>query len=121
MIGIRRRLRLWVAVWLTFQALSLSAFVPRDCCAAHRVAASNESTEPSCHNSRPASEAAPECMLGSNCNGPLGIVAALLSPHAVLGARVAVGRDVTTVTPTRVALETPFSFFTPPDSPPPRS
>ena len=44
---IRRRLRLWVAAWLVFQVASLSALVPRDCCAAHRPAASGKT--PSCH------------------------------------------------------------------------
>ena len=42
---IRRRLRLWVTAWLVFQVASLSALVPRDCCAAHRPPASGKDAE----------------------------------------------------------------------------
>lgn len=34
----RRRLRLLAAAWFLFQGASLSAIVPRDCCATHRQA-----------------------------------------------------------------------------------
>ncbi|HXE79751.1 MAG TPA: hypothetical protein VNK41_03305 [Vicinamibacterales bacterium] len=33
---LRRRLRLFAATWLVFQAAWFAALVPRDCCAAHR-------------------------------------------------------------------------------------
>ena len=36
MKGLRRRLRLAVIAWLSFQVVSLSALVPLDCCDAHR-------------------------------------------------------------------------------------
>jgi hypothetical protein len=41
----RRHLRAFAATWLVFQAAWLIALVPRDCCAAHRLA------ETSCHES----------------------------------------------------------------------
>ena len=34
---LRRRLRIAVAAWMLFQLVSLSALVPTECCAAHRV------------------------------------------------------------------------------------
>jgi hypothetical protein len=39
MTVLRRRLRVAVAAWLLFQVASLSALVPRNCCAAHQTAA----------------------------------------------------------------------------------
>ncbi len=36
---VRRHLRLLATLWLVLQAATLSAFVPRDCCQAHRPAA----------------------------------------------------------------------------------
>lgn len=38
MTVLRRHLRLWALTWLILQANALAAFVPRDCCAAHRPA-----------------------------------------------------------------------------------
>ena len=46
MTVLRRRLRFWVTTWLVFQVVSLSALVPRDCCAAHRVATAKEKELP---------------------------------------------------------------------------
>src|SRR5262245_36338423 len=46
MSAIRYHLRFWVTTWLVFQVVSLSALVPRDCCAAHRLATEKEK---SCH------------------------------------------------------------------------
>ena len=48
MIALRRRLRRLVAAWLVFQAATLSAFVPKDCCAAHEPAAYEQ--ESACHD-----------------------------------------------------------------------
>ena len=42
---LRRHVRLWALTWLVLQASTLAAFVPRDCCAAHRPAAVKQS----CH------------------------------------------------------------------------
>jgi hypothetical protein len=117
----RRHLRLWVAAWIAFQVVSLSAFVPRDCCAAHRPPAEAQAADPVCHHPQPAPEPAPECALGGGCNGPLSILAALLSPHAVLVEPTGVeSLTLATVSHWR-PLETPIARTSPPDSPPPRS
>lgn len=47
----RRRLRLLAAVWFLFQGASLSAIVPRDCCATHRRAS---------HHQAPAQQGPPQ-------------------------------------------------------------
>ena len=49
MTVLRRHLRLWALTWLILQAGSLAAFVPRDCCAAHRPAAATKT----CHETPP--------------------------------------------------------------------
>ena len=116
----RRHLRLWVAAWLTFQVVSLSAFVPRDCCAAHRPPAQVQAAEASCHHPQQAPEPAPECSLRGGCNGPLSILGALLSPHAVLVEPTGIESAAPiAATPLR-SLETPIARTTPPEAPPPR-
>lgn len=118
---VRRHLRLWVAAWIAFQAASLSAFVPRECCIAHRMPAHEAGAEPSCHHPETAREAMPECALRSSCNGPLAMLAALLSPHAVLADQAGVESVAPTAATPRAAIEQPHSLAIPPDSPPPRS
>ncbi len=54
MTTFRRHPRLWVTAWLVFQVASLSALVPRNCCAAHQPAAVK--TEHSSHDSVPATD-----------------------------------------------------------------
>ena len=60
----RRRLRLAVAAWLFFQAVSLSALVPRDCCAAHHSARADRGE--GCHE-RADSAYCPMRSQGRNC------------------------------------------------------
>lgn len=48
MTSFRRRMRYWVTAWLVFQVASLSALVPRDCCADHRP---TDTAKQSCHES----------------------------------------------------------------------
>jgi hypothetical protein len=117
---VRRHLRLWVAAWIAFQAASLSAFVPRECCVAHRMPAHEQAGEPSCHHPEPAREAMPECALRSTCNGPLAMLAGLLSPHAVLAAPAGIESHASIAAVPRAAIEHPHSLAVPPDSPPPR-
>jgi hypothetical protein len=116
---LRRHLRLWVAAWIAFQALSLSAFVPRDCCAAHRLPAEEQAADASCHHAQP--KPSPECTLRGGCSGPLSFLAALLSPHAVLAEPTRIESVARVTTPHGRLLDTPISRTTPPDSPPPRS
>jgi hypothetical protein len=117
----RRHLRLWVAAWIAFQVVSLSAFVPRDCCAAHRPPAEKQAGDAACHHAEPASEPMPGCTLGGGCNGPLSILGALLSPHAVLVEPTRIESVALVTAPDGRRLDTPISRTTPPDSPPPRS
>jgi len=46
MLPLRHHLRFWVTTWLVFQAVSVAALVPRDCCAGHSAPAAKEK---SCH------------------------------------------------------------------------
>ena len=68
---IRRRMRLWAAIWMVFQVALLSAFVPRDCCAAHKLMASHkahasqQADAPACHET-----AAPAEESGSQSSMP---------------------------------------------------
>jgi hypothetical protein len=121
MIPFRRHLRLWVAAWLAFQAVSLSAFVPRDCCAAHRPPVQDQPADPACHHPAQAPDPGPDCTLRDGCNGPLSLLAALLSPHAVLAEPTRIDA-VASAAPTYARpLDTPIAPTTPPDAPPPRS
>jgi hypothetical protein len=105
---------------MLFQAASLSAFVPRECCLTHRAPASAQTPGDDCHHRQPPREAVPDCALRSTCNGPLGLLATLLSPHAVLAASTGVAAITVAGTPPRHVLERPHSLVLPPDSPPPR-
>ena len=67
MATIRWRLRFWAAAWLVFQAASLSALVPRQCCTAHPMAAA--STEADCHDDAPAPKE-PECPMAAHDGVP---------------------------------------------------
>ena len=121
MTRFRRHLRLWVAAWLAFQVVSLSAFVPRDCCAAHRPPAQDQAVDSACHHPQEAPEPAPDCTLGGGCNGPLSILGALLSPHAVLVEPAGIESVALLAATYWRPLETPIAPTTPPDAPPPRS
>jgi hypothetical protein len=138
---LRRHLRLWVAAWLAFQVASLSAFVPRDCCAAHRRATSSKH---SCHQNDPATHCPMRaaagaacamhqgshtgadasnqaCSMRGTCDGPMAALLALLSNHGVL-----TDSFVTLPDPqvTDVAARTREHLITrlaPPDPPPPRA
>jgi hypothetical protein len=117
---LRRHLRLWVAAWIVLQATSLTAFVPRECCIAHRVPVHAEETDESCHRPEPAGESMPDCAMRSTCNGPLAVLAALLSPHAVLGERAGDATIAVTPAPQPAAFDQPRSLALPPEAPPPR-
>jgi crotonobetainyl-CoA:carnitine CoA-transferase CaiB-like acyl-CoA transferase len=43
---IRRHIRTWTALWALAQCATLAAFVPRDCCAAHRSHAADTGAHP---------------------------------------------------------------------------
>lgn len=139
----RRRMRLWVAAWLMVQAASLFALVPRDCCAAHRPAASVE--PPSCHEKIAAlmcpmraadgtpcpmhrgghgdaeQESHKKCSIRGTCAGPMAALFRLLSDPGVFDGSLIVlpGVDAGSVAP--VTQENLVTRLTPPDPPPPRA
>lgn len=132
----RRRLPLLVGAWLVFQAASLAAMLPRDCCAAHRPADAHET--PHCERTAPvphcpmrAADGTPcpmhrvatpdnDCAMSGACGGPFGGLSAVLSQHAVLAARIAVPADLMTTLGAPARSEDLLSLLTPPDPPPPR-
>ena len=148
MLALRHHLRFWVMTWLVFQVVSLSALVPRDCCAAHRVAATKEKT---CHKEAAATpqpahgvhcpmpgasgEACPmhaerhdghqtpraKCMMQGTCGGPMAALFVIISNHGVLTDSPQLARDLSTTPVPAPAREDVVSRFTPPDAPPPRA
>ena len=124
-----------------FQAASLWAVVPRDCCAAHRFAASRRA---SCHEAAAATpcpihgaegmpcrmhhagtgaddQATGNCGLRGPCDGPMASLVALLSNHGVLTDAVTIGPDPDARFVAPPARERLIARLAPPDSPPPRS
>jgi hypothetical protein len=143
MHSIRRSLRLWVTLWLVCQVASLSALVPKDCCAAHRPAAST--AKPSCHQEASATRcpmraatgttcpmhrgdatgadqaSTDACAMQGTCSGPLAAMVAQLSNQGVLP-------STTPTLPELVRTAAPVSADTQlitrlvsPDPPPPRT
>ena len=142
MSAVRRHLRVYVAVWLAFQAAALSAVVPRECCAAHRAAPAKVAAD--CHEpaapvpqdahahhgaAAAGSEAAPgrstpdddTCSIRGACGGPMAGFLAQLSLHGVLAARPQLAPDVAGTNLECVAHEHLVSRLAAPDSPPPRA
>jgi hypothetical protein len=140
---IRSALRLWVAVWLVVQLTSLTALVPRNCCAAHSSAP--KAARPGCHekaaatqcpmraaDGKPcpmhrgghseAAETAPDsCAIRGTCSGPMAALVAQLSNYGVLPATILVLPDLHRGAVNIDSDEQLLSRFTPPDSPPPRA
>lgn len=110
----RRGLRLWVIAWLLFQAASLSAFVPRDCCLAHRPAAPTE--EQKCHE--PVSD---QCVMRASCDGPLGVLLTLMLNLGIPGGPFGLFLDVHASALTSSLREKSVGNSFRPDPPPPRT
>jgi hypothetical protein len=131
---LRKHLRAWATAWLAFQLVSLSAFVPRDCCAAHKTheapAAKAATADASCaqqhgdHHaaSRPAPQPDPsECSLRGRCDGPMAVLLSVLSTHGVLTDSPSVPPVLDRGSLAMLPRESLIGRFVPPDSPPPRS
>ena len=138
--AVRRHLRALSAAWLLFQALSLSAFVPRDCCAAHRPAADagescHQPAPPDCpmrgadgapcpmHRGHAGHDLSPrdQCALRGACSGPLGAVAAQLANVGILS-DTSPSLPVPAAAPFILpAAGLPAGQIVPPDPPPPRA
>jgi hypothetical protein len=111
---LRRRLRLFVVAWLLFQVTSLSAFVPRDCCAAHRPVA--EATD-HCHKPAPPSD----CSLRGSCNVPEAVLGSLLTNHGILPSAVVETPRLNATALPMPAQERLVARLQSPDLPPPRA
>ena len=119
---VRRHVRSGVVAWLVCHALTFTALVPRDCCAAHAHAARAEAADgdaacPMHDGAGPASA----CTIGGTCQAPGAALAAVLLQAAVV-------EPATHVIPRRSPLASPHpwaasprSLATPPDAPPPRA
>lgn len=136
MEGLRRRLRAWSFAWLICQVAFLSAFLPRECCAAHHSRASGST--PECHRTvkdthcpmpsadgsacpmHQAKSGDEDCRLRGMCDGPLSLLAHLLSaPSLPVGSlTVTLAMPPTSIVST--IAENALQQVTPPDSPPPR-
>ena len=147
MTTVRRRLRLWVAAWLVFQVTSLSALVPRACCAVQHPAASD--TKPKCHGETDAGAAAAhcpmraadgtpcpmhrtgqhnhdekpgdQCSIRGACDGPMSALFAFLSNCGVLADSLSTSPAFHASAVTLHTRESLISRLVSPDPPPPRS
>jgi hypothetical protein len=120
MTSLRRLLRFWVAAWLVFQAVSLSALMPYDCCAAHRRAASDKLQE--CHE-QAGEKRSPDatCAMRGSCSGPVAALVRLLSEPGVLDGLPVLPADLAAPSAARPSHDTPIRRLTAPDPPPPRA
>ena len=144
MQSIRCGLRLWVATWLIVQVASLSALVPRDCCAAHRAATK---ARPACHqapavavthcpmparsgtacpmhgghDAATADRSGDGCAMRGSCKGPMAALFTLLSNYGPLTVPFQLQPDVYARSAPVRAGETLVTLLVPPDSPPPRA
>lgn len=141
---IRWRLRFWAAAWLVFQAATLSALVPRQCCTAHPMAAA--ATEADCHEAAPApaepdcpmaadgtacpmhhgghpdvNEGTAECSIRGMCDGPAATFLGSLANHGVLSDPFTLSPDLHPKFNPPAVREHLTGGQTPPDSPPPRA
>jgi hypothetical protein len=128
MTAIRRRLRLWAAAWLVFQAVSLSAFVPRACCLAHRPAVS--ATEHRCHENTAAihedhhdagQNTSTRCSMRGMCEGPLAALFVVLSTPGVPAGGFEMFPDLRFGSAAIPAREHLITRLASPDPPPPRA
>jgi len=139
-IGLRRHLRLFAALWLLSQATTLGAFARQQCCVEPRPTAAQQ---PGCHEPAPPpcpmqhaagrpcpmhrhSATDPDrgdtaCKLRGSCSVPVDALAVVLSQHAVLIEPLALA----SIEPSGGIVAEPAQNTAarrpPPDSPPPRA
>ena len=144
MATIRRRLRFWAVAWLVFQAATLSALVPRQCCTAHPMAAA--ATEADCHEGAPAAaeadcpmagdgtacpmhhgghsdvnEGTAKCSIRGMCDGPAATFLGSLANHGVLTDPLIITPDLHPKFNPPLVRERLIGRQASPDSPPPRA
>jgi hypothetical protein len=117
---LRLRLRHWAALWLLVQATSLAAFVPRECCKAHRP---SRQEAPACHKKAAAthSDQSETCNLRARCEGPMGVLAAFLPTHGIVPTPIALQPELQTRAVSIPDGERLIRRLVSPDTPPPRS
>ncbi|MGH9370737.1 MAG: hypothetical protein ACRD15_04325 [Vicinamibacterales bacterium] len=127
MLGIRRHIRAWTLTWLAFHAASLSAFVPRDCCAAHKAHASHDAVttdagadEAQCPMHQSA-DPEPDCSLRGACNGPRSALPAVWSTPSPVPASFTIALDTSSSSWAAHADARPVANDVLPDPPPPRA
>lgn len=139
MSRVRHKLRLFVTVWLAFQAASFSALVPASCCAEHQVAAKTSCHEPPpdthcpmqsaegvrCpmhqgHHDQSAPAQPPACSLRGSCGGPMAALVTLISTSGILADAVSVSPAIEAARVPAAAAERLVSKLVPPEAPPPR-
>ena len=128
---VRRHLRVLATAWLLLQAASLSAIVPRDCCAAHRGDAARgarnchqpATVQPDshAHHHTPPPVDRESCALRGSCGGPMAGFLAQLSLQGVLGQPPQLSRPLVIEAYPAQTREHLTSRLVPPDSPPPRA
>ena len=111
---VRLRLRVFATIWLLFQTLQFSAFIPRDCCLKHRPGAASEPA--SCHHPAPPAN----CSLGNGCAGPLASLMVLLSNQGILPEAATVAQQTVPTPVPDSSDDDAGSLLERPDSPPPR-
>jgi hypothetical protein len=123
----RRHLRALTLICLTFQAASISALVPRDCCAAHASHASHVSHAAAadgdagaCPMHR-APEREPECSLRGACDGPPAALPLLWSNPAVSPAGTSTLPNLVASPLHEPQRSAPIGNDPYPDPPPPRA
>ena len=113
MVIVRPALRIWVTVWLVFQAASLSAIIPRECCLTH--SAPSPASEQKCHEQVP-----DRCVMRASCDGPMAGLLTLISNLGIPAPSFGLGFDLTAGGPPASLRERPLVVSFRPDSPPPR-
>lgn len=129
MIFVRRHLRCGVVAWLLCHALTFTALMPRDCCAAHGHAgapAAGDHCDMTAHDGaacpmhRAGVPAAP-CAMTGGCHAPEAALAAVLLQSAVLVPSAAPAPIFSAAVGPRPPDVSARSLTTPPDAPPPRA
>lgn len=120
---IRRHLRRGVVAWLVCHALTYTALVPRDCCAAHAHAARANAVsvdDAACPMHEGGATPSGPCAIAGTCQAPGAALAAVLLQAAVLEPVAHVRVHLRPIAGTRPGTTSTRTLATPPDAPPPR-
>ena len=122
MSAVRRHLRRGVVAWLVCHALTFTALMPRDCCAAHAHAARAEAAPEGDAGCPMHDGAAPEadCAMAGTCQAPGAALAAVLLQAAGLEPVTHVTPHLSPVARPHPRTASPRTLASPPDAPPPR-